>query len=66
MEYLISLSVESEEKLGHLLVKLNKLGIPVSYFQESDLDNELTSICFLETENTIKLTSSLSLALKNI
>jgi hypothetical protein len=62
--YLISLSIDSEEKLQKLLFKLQDSGIPVSYFIEPDIGNQLTSICFLETEETIRLTSSLPLSLK--
>jgi hypothetical protein len=62
--YLISLSIDSEEKLQKLLFKLQDSGIPVSYFVEPDIGNQLTSICFLETEETIRLTSSLPLSLK--
>lgn len=63
--YLISLSVDSEEKLQHLYLKLRRLGIPVSFFNEPDIGNELTSICFLETKETRKITSTLSLSLKD-
>jgi len=61
--YLISLSVNSEKKLIEILTKLNDMSIPASYFTEPDINNELTSICFLETEETKKLTSSLPLSL---
>lgn len=64
--YLISLSVPSEQKLTHLLEKLQKRNVPVSYFTEPDIGNELTSICFLETEETKKYTSHLPLSLKHI
>ena len=62
--YLISLSVPSEQKLIHLLDKLQKQNVPVSYFTEPDIGNELTSICFLETEETKKYTTHLPLSLK--
>lgn len=64
--YLISLSIDSKEKLQHLLFNLKKLGIPFSYFIEPDIGNEITSICFLEMEETKKITSTLPLSLKNI
>lgn len=64
--YLISLSINSKEKLQHLLFKLEECSIPVSYFIEPDIGDELTSICFLETEETKKITSSLPLSLKNL
>jgi len=63
--YLISLSIPNEEKLSKLLFKLQDTGVPVSYFIEPDIGNELTSICFIETEETKKLTSHLPLSLKN-
>jgi hypothetical protein len=62
--YIISLSIENEQKLGNLLFNLEKKGINVSCFHEPDLSNELTSICFLENETTRKLTSSLPLSFK--
>lgn len=62
--FLISLSIDSKEKLQKLLYRIEELGIPVSYFIEPDIGNQLTSICFLETEETRKLTSSLPLSLK--
>ena len=62
-QYLISLSVPSKEKLETLLLKLMKKNISVSYFTEPDLDDELTSISFIETLETKGLTSSLPLTL---
>lgn len=41
------------------------MGIPISYFTEPDINDELTSICFIETDETKRLTSSLPLSLKN-
>ena len=64
--YLISLSVSSEQKLENLLRKLIDIGHRVSYFLEPDINNELTSICFIETESTKKLTSHLPLSLNKI
>jgi hypothetical protein len=65
-QYLISLSVNSEEKLIKLLEKFKDIGVPVSYFTEPDLGDELTSICFIETEETKKHTTRLQLSLNNI
>lgn len=62
--YLISLSIQSEEKLAQFIGKLQEKEIPFSYFLEPDIGNELTSICFLETPETRRLTSSLPLSLK--
>ena len=64
--YLISLSISSEQKLENLLRKLINSGQSVSYFMEPDINNELTSICFIETEETKKLTSHLPLSLNKI
>lgn len=64
--YLISLSINSKEKLESLLTKLLDMGIFVSYFCEPDISNELTSVCFLECNKTKKLTSSLRLSLETI
>lgn len=41
------------------------MGIPMSYFTEPDIGDELTSICFIETDKTKKLTSHLPLSLRN-
>ena len=45
-------------------MKLQDKGIPVSYFTEPDINDQLTSICFIESDETIKLTSNLPLSLK--
>lgn len=63
--FLISLSVKSEEKLKFLLKKLLDMGISVSYFVEPDIGYQLTSICFIETEQTKELTIRLPLSLKH-
>jgi len=63
--YLISLSVKTENKLKILLSKLYAIGVPISYFCEPDLNGELTSISFLESEKTKVLTSKLPLLLNN-
>ena len=39
--------------------------IPVSYFLEPDLGNEMTAIAFQGSEKASKLTSSIPLALKS-
>lgn len=61
--YLISLSIKNEYELQKLLRKLQDMHISVSYFTEPDIGDELTSISFLETEDTKKLTKGLKLAL---
>ncbi len=64
--YLICLSVENENQLKTLLEKIGMNNIPVSYFLEPDIGNELTAITFQGTEKASKLTSSIPLALKNL
>lgn len=64
-QYLISLAINSEEKLIKILQKLQEKKVEVSYFTEPDLNDELTSICFIETDKTKSLTSSLQLSLNN-
>jgi hypothetical protein len=61
--YLISLSVKNEYELQKLLHKLQDMHVDVSYFTEPDINNELTSICFLENEDTKRLTKDLKLSL---
>ena len=62
--YLISLSIDNEEKLSSLLNKLLDNNISVSYFQEPDIDNQLTSIAFQADDISSKMVSSLPLSLK--
>lgn len=61
--YIVSLSIPSEEKLSILADKLTRMGIPMSYFTEPDIQDQLTAISFIETDKTKKLTSHLPLAL---
>jgi len=63
--YLISLSIGSEEKLFYLSEKLKELEVPFSIFTEPDLGDELTSLCFIETEETKNLTRRLQVSLSN-
>ena len=63
--YLICLSVEDENQLNNLSEKVQAHGIPMSYFLEPDIGNELTAIAFEGTEKASKLTSSIPLALKS-
>lgn len=64
--YLISLAVSSEQKLENLLRKLLHIEHRVAYFTEPDINNELTSICFLETDKTKHMTAHLPLSLSSI
>lgn len=45
--------------------KIRRMDIPVSLFIEPDFGDELTSICFLEQEETKKLTAHLPTSLRN-
>jgi predicted lactoylglutathione lyase len=63
--YLISLSVDDEEKLQRLFYKLQDNGAHVVAFIEPDIDNQLTSICYYGTPELRKLTDKLDLALNN-
>jgi len=62
--YLISLSIPNEQKLSSLLTKLLDNNISVSYFQEPDIENQLTSIAFQADDVSSKMVSSLPLSLK--
>lgn len=64
-EYVVSLSVDNEEKLKRLYNKLQDYGADVVAFHEPDIDNQLTSICYYGTPEMRKLTSNLKLALNN-
>jgi len=62
-EYVVSLSVDNEEKLQRLYYKLLDNGATVVAFHEPDICNQLTSICYYGTPELIKITSNLKLAL---
>ena len=62
-EYVVSLSVDNEEKLQRLYYKLQDNGAVVVAFHEPDIDNQLTSICYYGTPEMIKITNKLNLAL---
>ena len=64
-EYVVSLSVDNEEKLQRLYYKLLDNGADVVAFHEPDIDNQLTSICFYGTPEMRKITQKLDLALNN-
>jgi hypothetical protein len=63
--YLISLAIDSEEKLQKILNTFLQQNVEVSYFYEPDFNDQLTSICFLEDELTRKFTKKLKLSLNN-
>lgn len=62
-EYLISLEISNETKLTDLLDKLEYHGAHVIGFYEPDMDNQLTSLCFLGTPEMRKHTNKLNLSL---
>ena len=62
--YLVLLSVENEQQLVDLTLKLSQLNIPFSKFYEPDLNNELTSVSFLSDSVTKRITSGMPLLLK--
>lgn len=61
--YMCQLSVENEKELQALSYKLQLQGIKVFEFREPDINNELTSICFIESKMTKKFTNKLPLML---
>ena len=62
-EYMISLSIDDEEKLQRLFYKLQDNDAHVVAFNEPDIDNQLTSICYYGTPEIRKITNKLDLAL---
>ena len=64
--YLISLSVDNEEKLQRLFYKLQDNGADVVAFYEPDIDNQLTAICYYGTPEMRKITQNLDLALEEV
>ena len=65
-EYLVSLSIDNEDKLQRLFYKLQDNGADVVAFTEPDIDNQLTSICYYGTPEIRKITDKLDLALKDL
>jgi predicted lactoylglutathione lyase len=64
-KYIISLSIDNEEKLKRLFYKLQDNGANVVAFTEPDINDQLTSICYYGTPEMRKLTEKLDLALNN-
>lgn len=58
------LSVADLYELEMLLIKAERLNIPLAYFRESDLNDELTAIALAPTEAAKKICSSIPLAFK--
>jgi len=65
-EYLVSLSIDNEEKLQRLFYKLQDNGADVVAFTEPDIDNQLTSICYYGTPELRKITNKLELSLSKL
>jgi hypothetical protein len=63
--YLISLSIDNEEKLQRLFYKLQDNGADVVAFTEPDINDQLTAICYYGTPEMRKHTDKLDLALEN-
>jgi len=63
--YLISLSIDNEEKLERLYYKLLDNGADIVGFTEPDIGDQLTAICYYGTPEMRKHTDKLDLALKN-
>ena len=62
-QYLVSLSVDNEEKLQRLFYKLQDNGAEVVAFTEPDIGDQLTAICYYGTPELRKITDKLNLAL---
>ena len=62
--YLAVLSVENESELKQLIQRLENSKLKYSVFRESDIDDQITSICIEPSEETRRITSSLPLLLK--
>ena len=65
-EYVVSLSVDNEEKLQRPFYKLQDNGADVVAFTEPDINDQLTSICYYGTPEMRKLTDNLDLALEDV
>jgi len=61
--YLIILSVESEEILKRYIYKFQLAGLCHVVFREPDLGNSITAVCVQPSEKTQKIVSHLPLAL---
>jgi len=60
----VSLSIDNEDKLTDLYSKLKWYGAHVVLFQEPDMDNQSTSLCFYGTPEFMKFTKKLDLIFK--
>lgn len=64
-QYLVSLSIDNEDKLKDIFDKLKYNGADVVSFTEPDIDNQWTAICFYGTPELRNITKKLNLALNN-
>jgi peptidyl-tRNA hydrolase len=62
-QYVVSLSVDDEQKLKEIHEKLEWFGANVVKFHEPDMENQLTSIAYYGTPELMKITDKLKLAL---
>ena len=62
--YLVVLSVDNENSLKSLIVKIQSKGLKYSVFTEPDIENQITSIAIEPCDETARLISNLPLALK--
>lgn len=63
--YLVSLSTDNEKTLQDLYNKLQYYGADIVAFYESDIQNQMTAICFYGTPEMQHYTKKLDLALQN-
>lgn len=64
--FLIILSVPDEENLRDLGKSAVALGLPVTYFTEPDIGDELTALAIAPSPATVELTAKLPLALSEV
>lgn len=62
--FLIILSAENEQALKKLGEDAEALNLPVSWFTEPDIEDQLTAIAIAPSPATVELTSDLPLALR--
>jgi peptidyl-tRNA hydrolase len=64
--FLIILSVKNEQELKALGDEADKQGLPVTWFTEPDIEDELTAIAIAPSPQTVELTCKLPLALSEM
>lgn len=62
--FLIILSVEDETALRQLGKRAEQANLPVSWFTEPDIDDELTAVAIAPSPDTVELCAELPLALR--